>query len=129
MRHVLIPTDFSECAWNAVRYALTMFRNQECTFYLLNTYTPAITSSRFMATSLEDGRMTNSANEYSKKGLDKVLGKIQKEFSNKKHRFKTISSFSLLVDEIVETVALYKIEMVIMGTKGAQRNRRCVYGQ
>lgn len=119
MRHVLIPTDFSECAWNAVRYALTMFRNQECTFYLLNTYTPAITSSRFMATSLEDGRMTNSANEYSKKGLDKVLGKIQKEFSNKKHRFKTISSFSLLVDEIVETVALYKIEMVIMGTKGA----------
>lgn len=119
MKHVLIPTDFSECAWNAVKYALTMFRNQECTFYLLNTYTPAISSSRFMATSLEEGRMSNSAEEYSKMGLAKVLERIRNEYGNKKHQFKTISSFSLLVDEIVETVALYKIEMVIMGTKGA----------
>lgn len=119
MKRVLIPTDFSDNAWNATKYALSLFQNEECIFYLLNTYTPAITHSRFMATSIENGMLTNTAHTSSKNGLRKVLDNIEAEFSNKKHQFKTISSFSFLTDEVIEIIAEYQIDLVLVGTKGA----------
>ncbi|MFD0796316.1 universal stress protein [Maribacter chungangensis] len=119
MKRVLIPTDFSDNAWNAVQYALALFKEEACTFYLLNTYTPAIAHSRFMATSFEDGVLTNAAHECSKNGLAKVLKRITDTHVNNKHKFETISSFSLLIDEVLETVSEHNIDLVLLGTKGA----------
>lgn len=119
MKRVLIPTDFSDNAWNATRYALSLFQNEVCTFYLLNTYTPAITHSRFMAASMENGLITNAAQSGSVNGLAKLRNRIDAEYSNEQHEFKTISSFSYLVDEVVATVAEYDIDLVLLGTKGA----------
>jgi nucleotide-binding universal stress UspA family protein len=119
MKHILIPTDFSSNAWNAIQYALKLLQDEECTFYLLNTYTPAISSSRFMAASLEGGHLANSAHSASEMGLKNVLSAIARQYPNDKHTFKTISSFSLLVDEIVEIVADHGIDLVLVGTKGA----------
>lgn len=119
MKRVLIPTDFSENAWNAVKYALSLFQNEECTFYLLNTYTPAIAHSRFMAASMENGLITNAAQSCSVNGLSKLIDTIDADFANEKHQFKTISSFSFLIDEVVETVAEFDIDLVLLGTKGA----------
>ena len=42
MKKILLPTDFSDNAWNAIEYALKLFKDEVCTFYLLNTYTPAV---------------------------------------------------------------------------------------
>ncbi|MDC6387497.1 universal stress protein [Maribacter sp. PR1] len=119
MKNILIPTDFSENSCNALRYAISMFWGQECNFHLLNTYTPAIAGSRFMAASFEENMMANSAAKYSKKGLDDLLIRVKKEFNNEKHHFKTISSFSLLVDEVLESISTHNIDLVIMGTTGA----------
>jgi len=119
MKRILIPTDFSENAWNAIKYALALFQNEECTFYLLNTYTPAIAHSRFMAASMENGLLTNAAHKSSSNGLAKTLARIEAEYANHNHRFETICSFSLLIDEVIETVGKYDIDLVLVGTKGA----------
>ena len=37
-RNILIPTDFSENAWNALNYAVHLYKEDECSFYLLNAY-------------------------------------------------------------------------------------------
>ena len=118
MKNVLLPTDFSENAWNATKYAIELFKDEECVFHLLNTYTPAIASSRFMATSLsnvQEGSMRNS----SERGLEEILGNIKKNFNFPKHSYKTISSFSLLVDEIKDIVENSGIDLIVTGTKGA----------
>jgi len=118
MKNILIPTDFSENAWNATKYALTLFAAEECVFHLLNTYTPSIVHSRFMATathgSLEDAIRTNS-----QMGLEGVVKRIEEDYDNPNHVFKTISSFSLLVDEVNELVEKHHIDLVVTGTKGA----------
>ena len=119
MKHILIPTDFSENAWNAITYALDLFKEEECMFYLLNTYTPAIASSRFMAASFEGGLYANTAHEFSQDGLKKTINRIKRKHFNTNHKFKTISSFALLVDEIVESVSKYEIDLVVAGTKGS----------
>lgn len=119
MKNILIPTDFSENAWNATRYAIELFENEECVFHLLNTYTPAIASSRFMAATIDSGELENGAKLYSKRGLKSVTEKISNNFDNLKHKFKIISSFSFLVDQIKETIEEKRIDLVVTGTKGA----------
>ena len=117
MKNILIPTDFSDNAWNATRYAIELFQNEECVFHLLNTYTPEIASSRFIAASL-NGEIGNGADFCSKNGLEKVLEQIRNTYNFPKHQFKTISSFCILVDEINEVVQNNKIDLIITGTKG-----------
>lgn len=119
MKSILIPTDFSENAWNAARYGLQLFDKEECTFYLLNTYTPAVASSRFIAASVDGEMLENSAQGYSRRGLQNFIKRINQHFDNPKHKFKVISSFSFLADEIKETIAAHEIDLVVMGTKGA----------
>lgn len=119
MKKILIATDFSEDAWNATKYAIEMYRDTDCVFYLLNTYTPTKASGSFMAEALaghelEDIIQTNSMNE-----LKKVMDRINETFKYSNHTFKTISSFNLLVDEIKEIVKREKIDLIVTGAKGA----------
>lgn len=119
MKNILIPTDFSENAWNATCYAIALFQDEECVFHLLNTYTPAIASSRFMAASINGGLLENGAHQCSQNGLDKVLKRIKATFDLPHHSFKTISSFCMLIDEVREIVKECQIDLVVTGTKGA----------
>lgn len=119
MKKILIPTDFSENAWNAIRYAIELFKNEECVFHVLNTYTPAIASSRFMAASIDGTTLENGARLRSERGLKKVIDRIAQLYDNPKHHFETSSSFSFLVDEVKEIVEDQDIDLVVTGTKGA----------
>ncbi|WFO14652.1 universal stress protein [Cellulophaga baltica 4] len=117
MKNILLPTDFSSNAWNAITYAIELYKDEPCTFYLLNTYTPAISNSRFMASTLLDEALV--IEDYSKEGLKVVLSKILNKYSNPLHTYKMVSSFSLLTDQVKEMVDEFDIDVVILGTKGA----------
>ena len=119
MKRVLIPTDFSENAWNAISYAAQLFRNEKCTFYLLNTYTPSIPSSRFMAPMVNGMKIEDAVKQTSCQGLEKTVIRVQEQFNNANHFFETFSSFSLLVDAVQEMVDEYNIDLIVTGTKGA----------
>ncbi len=119
MKNILLPTDFSENAWNATEYALKLFKDDECIFHLLNTYTPAIVHSRFMAVNTEGRLLEDACHSASEDGLKHLLAKLANEHHNTKHHFNTISSFNLLTEEIKEKVEELNIDMIITGTKGA----------
>ncbi len=119
MKHILIPTDFSENAWNATLYARALFKNDKCKFYLLNVYTPAISSSRFLAANSDGGVLKDAAHMHSERGLQALLERIEKTDVNPVHSFKTISSFSLLVDEIKKTIENHGIDLIVTGMTGA----------
>ncbi|MEN1784081.1 MAG: universal stress protein, partial [Bacteroidota bacterium] len=119
MKHILIPTDFSENAWNAITYALSLFRNEQCTFFLLNTYTPVITSGRFMAPTANGVGIADAVKLASENGLNHTVERILALSDNDKHSFQTISSFNLLVDEVKDVVETYGIDLIVTGTKGA----------
>lgn len=118
MKNILIPTDFSENAWNAIQYAIALFDKEQCAFHLLNTYTPTIAHSRFMASTVSGG-MEDVTRRNSDRGLKTVLARIRNTYDNPNHSFKMISSFNLLVDEVKEVVEEQQIDLVVMGTKGA----------
>ena len=119
MKNILLPTDFSENAWNATRYAIELFRDEPCSFHLLNTYTPAIVHSRFMATTVHGGIMEDNVRSQSEEGLQGIVERIQQECKYPQHEFETFSSFSLLTDAIIDMVETRDIDLVDTGTKGA----------
>ena len=37
-KNILIPTDYSRNAFNAIVYAFELFKNIDCTFYIFHSY-------------------------------------------------------------------------------------------
>lgn len=128
MKRILLPTDFSDNSWNAIKYALQLFKEQECNFILLNTYTPIIFQYEYMQSSSVQLDIVDAMKETSKKGLKKILGKIKSEFNNPKHVFSQLSSFNTLVLEIDELYRGNTFDMIVMGTKGASGIKRILLG-
>tara|TARA_R110002020_G_scaffold113688_1_gene261605 strand:- start:111583 stop:112482 length:900 start_codon:yes stop_codon:yes gene_type:complete len=118
MKNILLPTDFSEDAYNAAKYVIDLYQGERCTFHLLNTYTPAIVHSRFMAVALNGHELEDHIRNSSEKGLQKAKQCLMGFSQNPDHSYKTISSFSLLVDEINNLVEKDGMDLVVMGSKG-----------
>lgn len=128
MKKILLPTDFSENSYNAIKYAVQLFKNEECTFYLLNTYTPILYDNEYLVYNASQPPLTEIYKNNSQKGLTRVLKKTKKDFPNEKHEFKKISSFNMLSDEIKEQVKEKKIDLVVMGTQGATGAEEILFG-
>jgi nucleotide-binding universal stress UspA family protein len=119
MKHILLPTDFSDNAFNAIKYAVQLFKDEACKFYLLHTYTPVIVSSASMIDSYSALALQKVVQDNAQKNLDELQKKISNKYPNKNHNFTTIASFNLLIVEMRNIVEENHIEMVIMGTQGA----------
>tara|TARA_R110002049_G_scaffold292023_4_gene476216 strand:- start:699 stop:1541 length:843 start_codon:yes stop_codon:yes gene_type:complete len=128
MKNILLPTDFSENAYNAISYALSLFKNEKTNFYILNTYIPAITHSRFMAATAKTEVVEKCAQTVSKKGLKDTLHYIALHHKNPNHTYKTISSFNLLIHEVVDIIKNENIDFVVSGTKGITNFSRVFIG-
>ena len=129
MKHILVPTDFSDNAWNAIKYGIELFRKTKCTFYLVHintipTYSGAGTSVR---TAGEDFRQ-NILKE-SKLELQNLLDRIAKETTHSiKHTFVPIVLYDFFVDAIKRESENKKIDLIIMGTKGASGLKKATIG-
>lgn len=128
MKNILLPTDFSENAYNAIKYAVQLFQEKECRFFLLNTYTPILYDNEYLVYSATQPTLTEIYRNNSIKGLERVLRRIKRNFPNEKHVFEKISSFNLLSDEIRELVKEKEIDLIVMGTKGATGAEEILFG-
>ncbi|MCK0135159.1 universal stress protein [Arenibacter sp. S6351L] len=119
MKNILIPTDFSDNAYKAISYAVRLLKDENCTFYLLHTYTPAIYQSEYLLHSPGQLGLGDIYRTDSEKKLEDLKLKVISEFDNPKHLFKTYSAFSVLMEAIDELVESKNIDLLIMGTQGA----------
>jgi nucleotide-binding universal stress UspA family protein len=128
MKKILLPTDFSDNSWNAIKYALNLFKDEACHFHLLNTYTPLIYNIEYMEVSTAQFGLVDAMKETSKNGLEKLQKRIEKEFKNSKHTFTKISSFNTLTNEIKELHEGHVMDFIVMGTKGATGAKEILLG-
>ncbi|WP_422079527.1 universal stress protein [Ulvibacterium sp.] len=128
MKRIILPTDFSDNAYNAIQYALKLFKEKECTFYLLHTYTPAIYHSEYMLHSPGQIGLGDLYQTDTMVQLEELRDRIHREFKNPKHTFFLHSAFNTLVDEISDTIENEKADLVIMGTQGATGAKEILIG-
>lgn len=127
MKRILLPTDFSENAYNAIRYAVQLFKNIECTFHLMNTYRPPAYHSEFKEYSPPHIDLKDTYHTDSMTNLKKLQERIIAN-GNPNHKFIIHSELNTLVDEVLKTVKNESIDMVIMGTKGATGAKEILFG-
>lgn len=128
-RKILLPTDFSENAWYAITYALELYKNSSCNFYLLNVFSATSNVIDSLINMEPGSELYEIAKLNSENGLAKVLDKLNLlENKISKHHFEIISKFNNPVEAIKIVVEEKDIEMIVMGTKGETNSRTKVFG-
>ena len=128
MKRILLPTDFSKNSLNAIRYAVQLFKDEKCDFYLLNTYTPTIYFVEFLPVNPDYSGFSDVIKDNLLNDLNEIKDNLNKEFNNSKHTFITIAAFNMLVLEIEELVKEREIDYIVMGTKGATGAKEVLFG-
>lgn len=119
MTRILLPTDFSDNAFEAIRYALLVYKDVKCTFYLVHTYTAPMYHTEYLIGSPGQIGLGDILHDSSMTQLEDLKNRLEKEYKNPKHTFMVHTAFNTLLDEISETVEAENIDLVVMGTKGA----------
>lgn len=129
MKNILLPTDFSDNSLNAIRYAIQLFENDDCTFHLFNAYTPVVYDLTYVLLSPAQFGLSDPIRAASQESLDKLIAKLLKEFgTHPKHKFETIARFETLISGIKELIVERDIDLVVMGTKGATGAQKILFG-
>ena len=128
MRTILIPTDFSDNAMNAVRFALELFKYEKCVFYIMHAYQDDIYSDDLLITRETLDEITKITKEKSKAQLEAILTEIQKISPNPRHRYTSISSNNILIDEADKIVVEKNVDVILMGTRGKTNDRKLTFG-
>lgn len=129
MKNILLPTDFSDNAYNAVTYAVQMFQQEKCVFHLLHCYTPVYYDTDFIQYSPASTLSLNDVHrKSSKKELGKIRMRIRNEFPNELHNFRLITSFKPLRKELRNQAKILQPDAIIMGTQGATGAKQILFG-
>lgn len=119
MKRVLLPTDFSENALNAIKYALYLFEKEDCVFYLLNAYqvSPSPLSSKINEE--RHTRLFKIIEEEAFYKMKKLRTGLENKNLSSNHRIKTLCKPGDLVQTIFHLTIDKKIDYIFMGTKGS----------
>lgn len=128
MTRILFPTDFSDNSLKAIAYGLSLFKDEPCTIFLLNTYMPPVYHTEYILGSPGQIGLGDMIQQESKNNLKELKEKLEKEFSNPLHTFITHSAFNMLANEISHMTEAEKIDVVIMGTQGATGAKEILFG-
>ncbi len=127
-KRILVPTDFSKNALNAVRYALDLYTKLNCEFYFLNVFRlDSYTTDSLLIPEAGSGEY-EAARSKSEEGFAKLLDMLELHQDNPKHSYHTISSFNFLSEALKKTIKDKDIDLVVMGTKGASGSRGVIFG-
>ena len=129
MKNILLPTDFSENSWNAIVFALKFFEKNSCTFYLLHVNSLSYVAANDSPYVQTKDFIENTFTKPAKKRLKAMMERVTTELpDNPNHHFFTLTDYNFFVDSVRNQVSEKKIDMIVMGTKGASGLKKVIIG-
>lgn len=128
MRKILIPTDFSENAMNAAKYAVELFKYEHAQIYLLNAYADTVYNDKARLANAVFSELKTLASGRAEEGLEEMKNKILEISPNPRHSLHTVAEFGLLVDSVNDWVEKENVDVVVMGTKGETADKKLTFG-
>lgn len=120
MEKILFPTDYSETANNAYRYALHLANKQEAELYVLHVYDPPVISGHIPPTMVDTVHYRYNFQELSQiEEHHSLLKQIQQQMNKENVKVFLKVKPGLLKHEIKTAVAEYDIDYIVMGTDGS----------
>lgn len=115
MKTILVPTDFSKNADNALKFAMALAKEENAKIILLNAWEIRYPATEIPLTAEINSLHLLSAENHSNKRLDSIILKLQ----DSGIKCDRISVQESLVEAVLNAIEKYRVNMVIMGTKGA----------
>lgn len=128
MKNILIPTDFSTNAENAITFAMDLFKCEHTRFYILHAYADELYKMSHIEEDDFFKKEKENLNKESNERLVSIISNIKQERSNPKHKFEHISEFQSLVEAVNDIVNDNDIDLIVMGTKGQTANNKITFG-
>ncbi|MGO4919576.1 universal stress protein [Maribacter spongiicola] len=116
IKNILVATDFSNEAYNALFYATKIFASTKCNFHIVHAYDDLVLSAKNAL--LKGQKEMDNLQNLSQENLTKTEHKIILDTGNTIHQFNTISSKGSLASVISKTIESHDIDLVVMGNKG-----------
>jgi nucleotide-binding universal stress UspA family protein len=125
MKQILVPTDFSEDSFNALEYAVSLYKNTACTFYIMNI--GALSASGIAPNGFSLNY--NKIDERSKMELlQEKINEVSQNNGSEIHQFYALQEFGNLIAIIRKTILEKKIDLIVMGSKGASSFKNTFIG-
>lgn len=128
MNKVLILTDFSENAWNALFTGLKLYEKWDTIFFILNCFEPKFDGLLGDKSKERLAVIYESLSKNSKSQLSDVENYLSKNHLNKKHHFQTISMGEDILSTLESFTKENEVDLVVMGTRGASRSKGIFMG-
>jgi nucleotide-binding universal stress UspA family protein len=127
-KHILLPTDFSSNARNAIDYAIQMFSKEECIFYILNAFEVGASGLSSTMAKNKNTRLHQAVKEESERHVKSLIEELKTNNENTLHQFKGLSISDSLLNAVGKTIIDYSISFVFMGSKGSSAVKEVFMG-
>ena len=124
MKKILFPTDFSHNANSALEFAVEIASLTRSSLELIHVYTPMVSKGNMMSALLAD-EVGNAAQE-AKEKLKIMCGTIGKEYPNVRCQYHV--RVGTTINEIINACTDYNCDLIIMGTLGANKLSKMLFG-
>ena len=118
IKNILVATDFSNEAYNALFYATQIFASKKCTFHIMHIYDDLNATSSPRNVLFVGKKELLKLRTTSQENLTETVHKIVLDTGNKLHKFNTISSKGTISSIISQTIDNLQIDLIVMGNKG-----------
>ncbi len=128
MKNVLLLTDFSDNAQNAMAYAMEFFMGGSYNFFLLNVHKVSkYTTGDLMAATSKDS-VYDAIIKDPKIGLTTLIKKLDTAYANEDYFFEAICDYDPFISAVNQTVKLKDIDLIVMGSNGVTGAKEVVFG-
>ena len=128
MKNILLLTDFSDNAQNAIEYALQFFKGGKYNFFILNVHKVSKYTTGDLMTSSAGASIYESIIKNPKAALNKMIEKFKKENLNEDYSYKAVCDYDAFISSVNQTVRLKQIDLIVMGTNGATGAMEVIFG-
>lgn len=124
MKTILVPTDFSKNAENALKYAVTIAQKENAKIILLNAFDILITSPGLVSPEIimEEIQILEGNSKTQLQSL------FKKNIETKKVKCELICKHGFITEVIIDTAERINPDLIIMGTKGASGLKSVIMG-
>lgn len=128
MLNILVPTDFSDNAFNAIRYAMELFKYEKCQFLVVNAFADDVYENTMELTRDFFEEYKEKCKEATERALQKVVAEMLRISPNPRHNYEYEAIFGSLVDVANDKSTLLNADCIVMGTKGKTDARDITFG-
>jgi len=111
-----------------MNYALELFKDETCHFYMLNVQKSSEYITDDLLTANTNGSIYSAIANDNKKQLNTLLETYKKKYPNRNYHWHPLFDFDNFVDAVNQVVNSKKINLIIMGTNGATGAKETLFG-